>query len=147
MDIVEIDFLKVDKCSGGYEYILVITDHFRRYTQIYATKNKSARTAGSRLYNDFILRLGSPERILQDQGREFENDLFRNLNKTFGISKLPSTPYQPMTNGLVEWMNLTLIQMLRTLTERNKHNWKDELNKLTYVYNCTRHSVTGFSPF
>ena len=52
-----------------------------------------------------------------------------------------------MTNGLVEWMNLTLIQMLRTLTERNKHNWKDELNKLTYVYNCTRHSVTGFSPF
>ena len=33
------------------------------------------------------------------------------------------------------------------MTERNKHNQKYELNKLTYVYNCTRHSVTGFSPF
>ena len=28
MDIVGTDLLKVDKCSGGYEYILVITDHF-----------------------------------------------------------------------------------------------------------------------
>ena len=37
--------------------------------------------------------------------------------------------------------------MLQTLTERNKQNWKDELNRLTYAYNCTRHSVTGFSPF
>ena len=45
MDIVGIDFLKVDKCSGGYEYILVITDHFTRYAQIYATQNKLATTA------------------------------------------------------------------------------------------------------
>ena len=37
--------------------------------------------------------------------------------------------------------------MLRILTERNKHNWKDELNKLTYSHNYTRHSVSGFSPF
>ena len=56
IDIVGIDFLKVDKCSGGYEYIFVITDHFTRYTQIYATKNKSAITATLRLYNDFTLR-------------------------------------------------------------------------------------------
>ena len=66
MDIVVTDFLKVDKCSGGYEYMLVITDHFTRCNQIYATKNKSARTAASKLYNDFILHFGSPERILHD---------------------------------------------------------------------------------
>ena len=66
MDIVGIDFLKVDKCSGGYEYILVITDHFARYTQIYVTKKKSARTAASKLYSNFILNFGSPERILHD---------------------------------------------------------------------------------
>ena len=80
MDIVGIDFLKVDKCSGGYENILVITDHFTIYTQIYATKNKSARTAASKLYNDSILHFGSPEKMLHDQGQEFENELFHNLN-------------------------------------------------------------------
>ena len=96
--------------------------------------NKSARTAASKLYNDFILRFGSPESILHDQGREFENELFCSLNKTFGISRLHTTPYHPMTNGLVERMNSTLIQMLQTITEGNKQNWKDKLNKLTYAY-------------
>ena len=38
-----------------------------------------------------------------------------------------------MNSGLVERMNSNLIQMLPALTERNKYNWKDELNKLTYA--------------
>ena len=52
-----------------------------------------------------------------------------------------------MTKGLVERMNSNLIKKLRTLTQRNKHNWKDQLNKLIYVSNCTRHSVIEFSLF
>lgn len=37
--------------------------------------------------------------------------------------------------------------MLKTLTEKQKSNWKDSLNKLIYAYNCTKSEVTGFSPF
>ena len=36
-----IDFLKVDRAAGGYEYILVIIDQLTRYAQAYATANKS----------------------------------------------------------------------------------------------------------
>ena len=71
--------------------------------------NKSAKTALSKLYNDFILRFGSLEIILHDQGREFENELFHNLSKIFGIFRLCTTPYHPMPSGLVEGMSSTLI--------------------------------------
>ena len=78
--IVGIHFLKVGKCFDGYEYIFITSDHFTRYNQTYATKNKSTRTAVSELhltwFYDFILRFGSPERIFHDQGLEFENELF-----------------------------------------------------------------------
>lgn len=41
---------------------------------MYKTRNKLAKTAAaSKLKNDFILCFGSSKRILQDQGREFEN--------------------------------------------------------------------------
>ena len=37
--------------------------------------------------------------------------------------------------------------MLQTLTKKKKCNWKDELSKLTYPHNSTRHSLTVFNPF
>ena len=75
MDIIAIDLLKVDRAAGGYEYILVIIDQFTRYAKGYGTTIKSAKTAAEKLFNDFVLKLGTPNRILHDQGKEFENKM------------------------------------------------------------------------
>ena len=147
MDIIATDFLKADRPAGGYEYILVVVDQFTRYALAYATTNKSAKTAAEKLFNDFVLRLGTPNRILHNQGEEFENKLFDELEKYFGIKRCRATPYHPMGNGMVQRLNSTAIQMLHTLSEKLKYKWKDSLNKLMYTYNCTKHSVTGYSPY
>ena len=126
--------------------ILLLTDHFIRYTQAYPTKNKTAKTAANHLYNGFILRFGIPSKILHNQGEEFDNDLFKNLANLLGIQNLRTTPYHPQTNGLTERMNQTVLSMLRTLPEKYKSSWKNYLSKVIYAYNCTRHSNTGCSP-
>ena len=147
MDLISIDFVHLETSSGGYEYILTIVDHFSRFLQAYATKDKSANTAARHLYQDFIPRFGIPARLLHDQGKEFENGLFHNLEKLCGITRSRTTPYHPETNGQCERMNQTIIAMLRTLEESQKSRWKDSLSHLAHAHNCTRNSSTGFSPY
>lgn len=115
-ELVSVDFLHVDRCSGRYEYILVIIDHFTRFAQAYAATSKSGKTVADKIFNDYALKFGFPLRIHHDQGGEFKNQLAKNC----GMADSRTTLYHPEGNGQAERFNRTLLQMLKTLTERER---------------------------
>ena len=93
------------------------------------------------------MHYGFPEKILSDQGQNFESKLLEELCLLAQVKKLRTTPYRPKGNGSCEWFNRTLISMLGTLLEEFKAEWMNHVNTLTYAYNCARSNATGFSPY
>lgn len=146
LELVCIDFLTVEK-SMGYENILVITDHFTKYSQAIPTRNQTAKTTAKALFDNFIVHYGIPKTIHSDQGRNFESSIIKELCMILGINRSRTTPYHPMGNGITERFNRTLIQMLSTLSEDKKHKWKEHIAGLVHAYNCTKHASTGYSPY
>ncbi|PJE77797.1 hypothetical protein CI610_03272 [invertebrate metagenome] len=146
MELVCVDFLSLEKSKGGFENVLVITDHFTRYAQAIPCRNQSAHTTAKALYEHFIVYYSFPEKLHSDQGRNFESRVIKELCKLAGVKKTRTTPYHPMGNGSVERFNQTLIKMLSTLEDDKKSDWKSYVAPLVQAYNATKNDSTGFSP-
>ena len=65
--------------------------------------------------------------------------------KILGMKKLWTTPYHPLTNGLVERSHQMITQMIGKLGEDKKANWPSHLAKIAHTYNATHSTVMGYS--
>ena len=123
-----------------------MTDHFTHYTQAYVTQSQMAQTMAKALWDSCIVHYGLPEKILLDQGRNFESKLIADLCKLTGTRKLRTSPCHPKTNDQCEKFNFTLINMLGMLPPEHMSDWKGSIGALVHAYNCTQNSTMGFSP-
>ena len=146
LDLVQLDYLCLKPGKSLDENVLVVTDHFTRYAQAYVTRIQTTQMTAKTLWDKFIVHHGLPEKILTDQGQNFESQLVADLCELMGMWKIQTSPYHPQTNGQCERFNSTLINMLGTLP-KEKSEWKNHIGTLVHVYNCTQNSATGFSPY
>ena len=113
-EIVSLDFLKLDKAKAGFEYVLVVTDHFTRYVQAFAAKTKSATKAASeKLGNNNILTYGFASQICHYYRRQFHNSLFAKLHQLCGIKSSKTSPFHPRGGWQIDEMNRTFLMFGR----------------------------------
>ena len=146
MELVCMDYLSLETSKGGYQNILVITDHFTRYAQAFPTRNQTAKTTAKTLFENFVVHYGFPARLHSDQGRNFESQVIKELCDIASVERSRTTPYHPQGNGMTERFNRTLLSMLGTLDDVHKQDWKSYVAPLVHAYNATRHESTGFAP-
>ena len=124
LELIHLDYLKIEPSEGNIENALVITDHFTMYAQAFPSKTQTALATAKLLWNNFILHYGFPSKIITDQGRNFESELIENLCQLAGVQKLRTNPYHPQTNGQCEHFNYTHLNMLGTLSQSRRRTGK-----------------------
>ena len=83
-----------------------------------------------------------PDQLHSDNGREFVNNLWRELFSEFKIQHTTTPPYNPSSNP-IERFHRTLLAMLRTRGEGIQDNWDLWSNASVFAYNTTVSSSTG----
>ena len=147
LDLVCIDFLGLETSKGGYNSILVMTDHYTKWAMAIPTRNQKASTVAKLLQEHLFYTIGIPRRLHSDCGGSFEAQIIKHLCSAHGVQKSRTSPYHPEGDGITERYNRTLLGMLRTLDGPQKEDWKSHVSRLAFAYNCTEHASTGFSPY
>ena len=144
LQILAVNYSKLDKASDGREDVLVMTDVFTKYS---IARDQSATTTAKVLVKEWFSKFGVPYQLHSDQGRSFEAAIIHQLCKLYDIRKSKTTAYHPEGNSKCERFNRILHNLLGTLPPELKMKWPDRLPTLSYAYNCTPHSSTGFPPY
>ena len=130
----------------GNRYILVVTDQFTKWVEVFAIPDQSAETTARTILNEVIARYGSPISIHSDQGGNYESRIFGELCSLLEIKKSRTSVRNPKGNGQTERFNKTLVQMIRAYLTGEQNEWDLNLGCLAAAYRATPNESTKMTP-
>ena len=133
--------------SNGYRYMFTAIDPFSKFGICVPIRNKEATTVANAMVNHIFLKWGLCHEILSDLGPEFMGAVVEELLHILAVTHLKTSGYRPQTNGGCEVWHRTLNTMLAKVVAETQKDWPDWVDYVTFCYNATEHSATGFSPF
>jgi len=146
-DRIAMDILDTHKPTAKRNrYILVISDYFTKFTMAFPLRRHTAKNVANVVVNQWIVLFGVPKAIHSDQGREFESSLFRGVIELLGSKKIRTAPYRPQSDGQVERMNRTILQLLSAFVSDRANDWDVHLPYVMMAYRSSVHSSTGCTP-
>ena len=145
-DLICADLLQLPKTTGGYIGCLMVVDHFSKWLVAVPIRNKRADTIASVFEHAVLPSLpAKPHRILTDNGSEFSAASFNEILQKYDIKHIYSTPFHPASNGAVERINRTVVQMLRCSCT-DPADWATRLPQVVLNYNHSWHSALNMTP-
>ena len=133
--------------TQGNKYILTILDHFSGWVECYAIPDKRSSTVAKCFTDDYFPRAGFAEKMVSDNGGEFNERELRAYFSFVGVEQVNTTPVHPQSNGKIERFNRTLKDMLRKLCNGARAQWQTQLPDAIMAYRNAVSSVTGYTPF
>ena len=121
-------------------------DYFSKWPEARALKEHTAETVAKFLFEDIICRHGCVKIQINDQSKEFVNEVSTKLHKLTGSQQYISA-YHNQSIGLVELQNSIIKHsFIKSLVTRS--NWVEYLPAVLFAYRTTtKHSSTKMTPF
>jgi len=130
----------------GNKYVLTFQDNLSKYVVAVHIVQQDAKTVATAFVEKIVLTYGTPQILQTDQGANFISQVFKNTCKILSIKKFQSTAFHPESQGSIERSHRVLAEYFRHYVKEDQTNWDQWIPFVTYAYNTTEHSATGFRP-
>ena len=141
------DFIpELPECEG-YDNVLVIVNKFTKYAIfIPTTATITERETAKLIFQHVISQYGIPRQIISNRDTWWQADFWKDICDKMGMKRALTMVYHPQAESQMAIMNQTLEISLQTYVGPNRDNWVTSLNGLSFSYNSTQHTATGFTP-
>ena len=126
---------------------MVIVDYFTKWAEAEPLVAITSKKIPSFIWRFIICRFGIPQKLVFDNGRQFDIDKFKDFCNELGIVKSFSAMVHPQSNNQVKVVNKTLKHNLKAKLESHKGAWPKELPHVLWAYPTITRTSTGETPF
>lgn len=145
-ELVAIDFYgPLPRSTGGVQYILVAIDVFSKYVCLYPLRNATTQSALKKMLDNYVPRMGKPDKILSDNGTQFSSSKWRIALEKEDIAVCFSSVRHPQSNPAERVMR-ELGRHFRTMCHDRHTRWARCITTIEKLLNTTVHSSTGYAP-
>ena len=128
----------------GFNHLVVCIDYFSVWSEVKSIKDESASTIAQFLY-EVICRHGCMK--INDQWREFVNEVSNVLHNMIGTEQRITSAYQPQSNGICKRQNRTIKYSLVKVHDGNPCDWPNITEGVLFAHRVSKYTSTKFSPF
>ena len=129
----------------GNRYLLFAMDCFAKWP-VYAIRKQEASTVVDALVTNFFCRFGIPMQLHNDQGRNFQSRLMKEVLERLRLNKARTTQLHPQTYRMVKRFVKTIEKHLRKVVSTHQRDWDERLPIFLLAYWASTHETTGVTP-
>ena len=129
------------------KFLVVGIYYFTKWVEAETLPTITEKNIRNSVWRNIICRYGIPRVIVSDNGKQFDNNAFRDFCLELDIKNHYSSPAHPQANGQVEVTNRSLLKIIKIRLEGAKGIWPDELPSVLWAYRTTARTSIGEMPF
>jgi len=129
------------------KFLVVGIDYFTKWIEAEALATITKKNVQSFIWKNIICRYNIPRVLILDNGKQFDNNAFKDFCSQLRFKNHYSSPTHPQANGQVEVTNRSLLKIIKTRFEGTKGIWPEELPSVLWAYRTTARTPTGETPF
>ncbi|GKA98005.1 reverse transcriptase domain-containing protein [Tanacetum coccineum] len=99
------------------------------------------------MWDNIVCRFGLSGEIISDNGKQFQDNPFKDRCEKLYIRQHFASVKHPQTNGLVERANCSLGELIKARLDERSKNWMEELPHVLWVHRTMIKSSNGDTPF